>query len=981
MYAKVFLLVIFLASIAATSPALANNCDEAKNTSEGGEKGLTFITDVFSFTDNHRIQVDLSGTWEFRRDPDGKGKTLGWHERKGEFADTMMIPGVPQAQGFGEPNERLKSFFLEPFWVRRTFLLPSLQDYQRVWLRIGGILPAAEIYINGSYVGYTKSSRTQQRVDITSLVKSGGENFIAVKVCDFPKIRLDGIWEMAECAKHWMGVYRPIRCEITDRISVIDAYAQPKLDTDSVRVEVELSEPPAEPIILMLQVKDGPRTIGRTIVRLPAGKDKAQVEVKLKDFTTWSPEHPKLYTLDISLRTDGRAVPTDRVLLRFGMRELAAKGTKFYLNGKPVLLRFFGENQLYPKTLCPPADKSWYLQRLKRAREFGMNGAKGCVEILPQEYVEAADEAGIMLIQEMPFGLSGLRNNRYTIEKDFRDYFVKELEGLVKQSRNHASVVSYSMSSELEYGRQTRESFDFFSRDLVKQTRKLAPHALVIDCTGYTNVATLEKGTRDTDFYASIIPTWMKEILDETPLKTDHKHPMILHEYNWWSCYPDPADASKYAGMQMKPYWLDKLVKSARENGQEDLIPTYRKNSLWLQALGRKDGVEYVRRNPDAEGYILWLLIDFGQYTEGLFDDFWQPKNVSAKKFLESNGDTVVVLAKEGNRCLKMTEPAEIPLAVSHYGEDTLGDCTLKWQVKKNSTFAMGELHINELTPGELTQASSAVFDLPKADSAYKFELQVSLYHQDKLVNTNNWSFWAFPEVHEHWRQVAQEDIAAATLDNGTFVRLGAKRSVAIPEKASLVIADAADEALADYIEQGGKCLLLGKDIAIENTVCYYGSTTFYRCFRTIPWNAGTSGNSGTVISEHPALAAFPHEEMCDLQFIWMVRDILPMEFSALRPFGVEPIIRAIDHYAANRNNAYMLEFNVGKGKVLATTLGIAQKRDKHIEVSYLLECLADYAKSKAFDPSANVHRAEFLKNFILRTDDSKVKDPDSLLK
>ncbi len=39
------------------------------------------------------------------------------------------------------------------------------------------------------------------------------------------------------------------------------------------------------------------------------------------------------------------------------------------------------------------------------------------------------------------------------------------------------------------------------------------------------------------------------------------------------------------------------------------------------------------------------------------------------------------------------------------------------------------------------------------------------------------------------------------------------------------------------------------------------------------------------------------------------------MEFEPLREFDVEPIIRMIDHYAANRNNAHMLKFQVGKGR------------------------------------------------------------------
>jgi len=942
--------------------ASAGSEDQATMTSakdKRAKNGGPFIPDIFSHHRSDRPQVDLNGAWGFRRDPDDKGKAEGWHQGKGRFADHVTIPGAPQAQGIGKPTKVQKTFFMEPFWVRRRFHLPALDADKRVWLRIGGILPAAEVYLNGSYVGYTKSSRTQQRVDVTHLAKPSAQNLIAIKVCDFPEVRLDGIYEMGEYAKTWTGVYRPVACEITDRISVIDAYVRPKLSTGTVQVGLDLSEAPDQALSVVVTVKDGRRHIGQTKASIAKGRKRLETEVKLDDFTTWSPQHPKLYTLQIALHEDGRRQPLDRVGIRFGMRELTVKGTKFYLNGRPLFWRCFGDDQLYLETLCPPADKGWYLPRLKRAWEYGMNGVKGCVETIPQDYIEAADEAGIMIIQEMPFGLSDLRANRYTIDKRFRDYYAKELDGLVRVSRNHASIVAYSMSSEMEFGNQTQASFDFFSRDLVRQTRRLAPHALVIDCTGYLTSEDTKKGKRITDFYATVIGTWSKRALDEAPVQTDRNHPTILHEYNWWSSYPDPSQKAKYADSQMKPFWLDTLVRTARDNGQEELIPIYCRNSQWLQALCRKDGIEYARRHRDVEGYILWLLIDYHRASEGLLDDFWDPKNVSAREFLESNGDTVVVLAKEGNRCLAMAKRARIPIAVDHYGERVLRNCVIRWQATRCEAFQEGTIDVSELKQGELTKAGQVALDLPRAQRAYKLDLAVALHRNGEVINTNTWSFWAFPETRDELRDImAQDDV---------LLRLRSAPAKKIPAGVSLVVADWVDASLAKYIEAGGACLLLPRGTKIENTVCYYGSTTFYTMFRTIPWNAGNSGNSGTIISPHPALAAFPHEGRCDFQFVAMIQGVLPMAFGPLREYGVGPIIRAIDHYIANRNNAYMLEFGVGKGKVLVSSLGVLEKIDERVEVRYLLKCLVDYVRGTHFAPVAEVPKEAFVKWFSTR--------------
>jgi len=933
--------------------------------------GTMFITDAFSHRGSYRPQLDLNGAWQFRRDEDGQGQTRGWHEGKGLFRDQITIPGAPQAQGIGEPCARQKNFFFGPFWVRRTFEVPPFDSGKRVWLRIGGLLPAAEIYLNGLYVGYTTSSRTQQRADVTRFVKPGANNLIAIKVCDLPEVRLDGIWEMGECAKNWTGVYRPVACEITDAVSLIDAYVQPRLSSKSVRVSATLSEPASEPLRLLFRVRDGKRAIGEAEATLQPGKADAEVEVKLARFTTWSPNHPKLYDLEVAVLEEGASAPTDRVGVRFGMREITTQGTQFLLNGKPIFLRCFGDNQYYPETLSPPPDKEWYLPRLKLARRYGMNGVKSCVEILSGDYLEAADEAGIMVIQEMPFGLSGLRANRYTLDDRFREYYAKELDGLVRESRNHASIIAYSMSSEMELNNQTQQSFDFFSRDLVRQAKALAPHALVIDCTGYVTTEMTPKGKRETDFYAMVIPTWMKEVLDETPIDTDGRHPSIMHEYNWWSCYPDPADTPKWAHAQLRPFWLETLVKTARANGQEQLIPAYRRNSLRLQALCRKDGIEYTRRSPGVEGYIMWLLIDFGQYCEGLLDDFWQPKNVSVKEFAKSNGDTVIVLAREGNRCLRTGCAQRIPLAVSSYAEESLRDCTLKWEAKGGPFAQSGTLSIPELRQGGLTQAGSAALVLPRTERAFRFVLRAVLRANGRVVNTNDWSFWAFPEIRRGLRRATAAESAAKLVEGGALLRLGSARGAPIPERTPLVVADSVDAALADYVQRGGACLLFSRGSVIENTTLYAGVVSFYKLFRTIPWNAGP-GNSGTVISTHPALAAFPHDDMCDLQFVSMIRGVLPMEFTPLAQFGVSPIIRAIDHYAGNRNNAYLLEFKVGRGKVIATTLEVLGRFDERIETRQMFQCLLDYAGGPRFAPGARVPADEFLRLFSPRAEPAR---------
>jgi hypothetical protein len=109
-----------------------------------------------------------------------------------------------------------------------------------------------------------------------------------------------------------------------------------------------------------------------------------------------------------------------------------------------------------------------------------------------------------------------------------------------------------------------------------------------------------------------------------------------------------------------------------------------------------------------------------------------------------------------------------------------------------------------------------------------------------------------------------------------------------------------------------------------------------------------------------------------------MLRGFYPMEFEPLRQYGVEPIIRNIDSHRANRNNAFMIEFNVGAGRVLATTLGILPNLKERVEAQYLFDRLLRYVRSNEFQPRADVPNDEFLHLFRQKPEVDPASPPNT---
>ena len=120
----------------------------------------------------------------------------------------------------------------------------------------------------------------------------------------------------------------------------------------------------------------------------------------------------------------------------------------------------------------------------------------------------------------------------------------------------------------------------------------------------------------------------------------------------------------------------------------------------------------------------------------------------------------------------------------------------------------------------------------------------------------------------------------------------------------------------------------------------------------TIPSNYHRRwGNSGTVVERHPALGGMPHEGFCDLQFFSLIRRAKSFWLDRW-PERPQPIIRAIDNYWRGSNKAYLVEFRVGQGSALATTLNFTQHLGRAPEADYLLQQFIRYTASEAFQPA-----------------------------
>ena len=87
---------------------------------------------------------------------------------------------------------------------------------------------------------------------------------------------------------------------------------------------------------------------------------------------------------------------------RFGVRRLTADGIRLKLNSKPYYFRGTCEHCYHPITVHPTRDKEYYRRVIRILKELGFNSVRFHTYVPMPEYMEAADELGMVFEIETP---------------------------------------------------------------------------------------------------------------------------------------------------------------------------------------------------------------------------------------------------------------------------------------------------------------------------------------------------------------------------------------------------------------------------------------------------------------------------------------------------------------------------------------------------------------------------------------------------
>ena len=343
-------------------------------------------------------------------------------------------------------------------WYRKKLRIPAQDAGKSFFLDVDGAMSYSTVWLNGQLVGGWPYGYASWRVELTTYVKPGVENQLAVRLDNPPNSSRwypgGGIYRNVWLVKtapvhvaHW-GIY-----VTTPEVSATSATLRLTVTVDNGLGHA--TEAAASTQIFSLD--DNGRAVGPALAGIAsvtlhiAAKESSSAEgsASLSNPKLWGPppqQRPNRYVAVTTISQGAQVV--DRYETPFGIRSLKFDPDKgFFINGEHVLLN--GVCDHHDLGALGAALNYRALQRqLEMLQEMGCNAVRTSHNPPAPEFLELADKMGFLIMDEA-FDVWLRRKTPFDFHLIFPDWHEQDLRAQLRRDRNCPSVILWSIGNEV----------------------------------------------------------------------------------------------------------------------------------------------------------------------------------------------------------------------------------------------------------------------------------------------------------------------------------------------------------------------------------------------------------------------------------------------------------------------------------------------------------------------------------------------------
>ena len=368
---------------------------------------------------------------------------------------------------------------------RRTFQIPKGWKGREIFINFDGVDSFFYLWINGTFVGFSKNSRNTARFNITPYLNKSGENVLAVEVYRSSDgsfleaqdmFRLPGIFRstyltaMPKVQIRDMAV-RTVKIEGDEATISIDRETRNFTDKVQAGVKVEYSIYPVK-----LYTDECLEQVGWAEgggVELQKRETvKTRTELVVPHPQLWSAEAPYRYVLVAELK-DKKGKVLDCTSTYFGIRTVEIKDTPasedefglagryFYVNGKPVKLKGVNRHETNP-TLGHAITREQMQEEVMLMKRGNINHVRLSHYSNDPYWYYLADKYGLYLEDECNIESHEYYYGKESLShpKEWKAAHVARNLEMVHAHVNHPSIVIWSLGNEAGPGENFKAAYD-----------------------------------------------------------------------------------------------------------------------------------------------------------------------------------------------------------------------------------------------------------------------------------------------------------------------------------------------------------------------------------------------------------------------------------------------------------------------------------------------------------------------------------------
>ncbi len=891
--------------------------------------------------------ISLDGEWRVFLDTTKTG-----FENSVEKTSVVNLPGSLAENQLGIKTVRADTAMLTPThkyigaaWYFKTINIPKQWQNKSISLFLERVLWESQVFLDG------KKIDTQDALGTPHIHRIGkvapGEHLLAIRVNNEPihNIGIKGHSYTEHTQTIWNGIVGRMELQAVNDLHIHSTKVYGDYDNDEILVKLEISGELPDNANMVFEIEN--IETGKLVLEMERTKDefisniKNGIQISLnKKIQAWSEYSPNLYKLHTKINAKNKTIASASI--NFGLRKVSHDGTKIHVNNTPVFLRGNLDNVHFPLTGYPSCKVEDWERIFKIYKEYGLNHVRFHSWCPPEAAFDAADKLGIYIQAEAGVWIDWWMSNVSGLGKDsIRDIFVKEeMDRVIDIYGNHPSFILFCIGNELGSAdfkvleRWIREAKDRDPRRLyAASTARTITNECDYSATHYINNVGLVRGTIKPD------NDW-----DYESVYGPNKIPIIAHEIGQWPVYPQWDEIKKYTGV-LKAGNLKVFKEQAKINGIEHQSGDFQKASGALNQLLYKYEIESFLRTPSCAGIQLLGINDYpgqGEALIGWLDSFWDSKNIVTPQKFRQHFSTTVPLLKFKKYVWENSEIFSAKAQVSHHGINHISGAEIAFQIRNstNEVLHKGVFQNRQINNGTVNDLGEINFPLSSLSKAQKLTISLTVKNTDF---NNEWNIWVYPETLP--LPVSSEEI---------------------------VIAEKFNESTINDLNEGKSVLLNASKLGSEQTSV---SANFYPLYWSLTYFPGQGKtNIGLLVdNKHAAFEYFPTGFHSNWQWESISKNSKGFIINELSA-EYKSIAQPIDDFHRNNKVGSIMEFKVGKGKILIC--GFDFNNDSLPVARQLKYSLSNYVLSDKFNPDYEIGAEWLQKLFSLHSTPESEKKP-----